>query len=436
MTSAIRTALRYTGRVDDLCPLDRQSFFNRSIDNDELVGYSVRKIIETVRSRGDDALTEMARTYDGVDLSAIEVPREKIRQALKDLNPSLRSALTRAARNIDRVHAAQRPLATRVEVEPEVVVVRRPDALNRVGIYAPGGSASYMSSVLMCAVPARIAGVKEIVMCSPPQSDGLPSRELLAAAAIAGVDRVFAIGGAGAVAAMAFGTETVPRVEKIVGPGNAYVAEAKVQVAPVVGIDSPAGPSELLVIADEAATPEVIALEMLAQAEHDARAVVICIAIGNDAAGRIAASLDELIDSQVRRDIIVESLAARGGIVVVDSRDEAISIANVFAAEHLLIATRDAAQLADASRSAGSVFIGESSSVAFGDYLTGGNHVLPTGGLSRSYSGLSTLDFIRWTTTQTVSVEAARRLGADVSRLALSEGLPAHSAAAAGWSDR
>jgi histidinol dehydrogenase len=436
MMQSTRTALRFTGRIDDLNPLDRKSFFDRSIQSDDLVTYNVRKIIESVRARGDDALLEMARTYDGVELVSVEVPRDTIRQSLKQLDPALESALTRAARNIDQVHSAQLPTATRVEVEPGVVVTRRPDPLTRVGIYAPGGTASYMSSVLMCAVPARVAGVKEIVMCSPPQADALPSTELLAAAAIAGVDRVFAIGGAGAIAAMAYGTDTVPRVDRIVGPGNAYVAEAKVQVAPVVGIDCPAGPSELLVIADDSATPDVIAREMLAQAEHDTRAVVICVAVGNEVAEKVAASLDELIDEQVRRDIILESLASRGGILVVDSEDEAIRIANVFAAEHLLIATRNSLRLADESRSAGSVFIGETSSVAFGDYLSGGNHVLPTGGLGRSYSGLSTPDFIRWTTRQSVSVDAARKLASDVSRLAISEGLPAHAAAAESWSDR
>jgi len=436
MISSTRTALRFSGRLDDLSPVDRKSFFDRSIQSDDLVTYNVRKIIESVRARGDDALLEMARAYDGVELLSVEVPRETIRQSLKQLDPALESALTRAARNIERVHAPQVPSAMTVEVEPGVVITRRPDSLTRVGIYAPGGTASYMSSVLMCAVPARVAGVQEIVMCSPPQADGLPSKELLAAAAIAGVDRVFVIGGAGAIAAMAYGTETVPRVDRIVGPGNAYVAEAKVQVAPVVGIDCPAGPSELLVIADDSATPEVVAREMLAQAEHDTRAVAICIAVGSEVAEKVAGSLDELIDGQVRRDIIVESLASRGGIVVVDSEDEAIGIANVFAAEHLLIATRNASRLADESRSAGSVFVGETSSVAFGDYLSGGNHVLPTGGLGRSYSGLSTLDFIRWTTTQNVSIDAARRLSGDVWRLAISEGLPAHAAAAESWGDR
>ena len=259
----------------------------------------------------------------------------------------------------------------------------------------------------MGAIPARVAGVGEVVVCSPPTSSGEPSRVILAAAELGGVDRVFAVGGAGAIAAMAYGTRTIPRVDRIVGPGNAYVAEAKLQVASVVGIDSPAGPSELLVIADRTADPASMAREVMAQAEHDPLAAVI----------------------------IDESLAARGALLVAQSVDEAVALANEWAPEHLLLAVSDPAGAFDGVRGAGTVFFGEASSVVFGDYLTGANHVLPTGGLARSYSGLSTMDFVRWTTYQRVDPAAARRLAADTAAFATAEQLPAHAAAAAAWGD-
>jgi histidinol dehydrogenase len=282
----------------------------------------------------------------------------------------------------------------------------------------------------MSAVPARIAGVAETVLCSPPDASGSPSPLVLAAAEIAGVDRVFAIGGAGAIAAMALGTATVPRVDRIVGPGNAYVAEAKLQLCGFVAIDAPAGPSELLVIADDSVAPDSIAAEMLAQAEHDPSACVVALAIGDVVAERIVAALAAAIDEQPRRTIIAEALSARGAVLAVESRAEATAFANAYAPEHLLLATDDAASLVPSIRNAGTVFVGARSSVAFGDYMSGANHVLPTGGLARAYSGLSTSDFFRWTTIQTIEPQAARSLADDVARLADAERLPAHAAAA------
>jgi len=287
----------------------------------------------------------------------------------------------------------------------------------------------------MGAIPARVAGVPEIVLCSPPGKNGLPPSSILAAAEIAGIDRVFAIGGAGAIAAMALGTKTVPRVDKIVGPGNAFVAEAKIQLASVVAFDSPAGPSELVVIADDSANPVVIARELLAQAEHDPRAVVLAIGIGDQIAEKIEAALARVAESAARRDIIAESLATRGGIVSVRDVSEAVATSNGFAPEHLMIATRNPAAIVNAIRNAGTVFLGETSSVAFGDYLTGANHVLPTGGLARSYSGLSTLDFFRWTTWQSVTRHGASALAADTAAFAECEGLVGHADAARGWGE-
>jgi histidinol dehydrogenase len=406
---------------------------DRSSSPDKEVAGITAAIIERVRDEGDDALLAFAREFDGVELSTLEVPRDVIRAAFDSFDQHTRGVMQRAARNIERVHREWLPKEQQVEVEPGVIVGRRPDPLSHVGIYAPGGRAAYPSSVLMGAIPARVAGVLEIVLCSPPGKNGLPPSSILAAAEIAGVDRVFAIGGAGAIAAMALGTKTVPRVDKIVGPGNVFVAEAKLQLASVVAFDSPAGPSELVVIADDSADPVVIARELLAQAEHDPRAIVLAIAIGEDVAEKIEAALARVVQSSARRKIIAESLAAGSGIVSVVDVSEAVAAANGFAPEHLMIATRNPAAIVNTIRNAGTVFLGETSSVAFGDYLTGANHVLPTGGLARSYSGLSTLDFFRWTTWQSVTRDGASALAADTAAFAECEGLHGHADAARGW---
>jgi histidinol dehydrogenase len=283
-------------------------------------------------------------------------------------------------------------------------------------------------------VPARVAGVGEIILCSPPSREsGAPSDVVLAAAALAGADRVFALGGAGAVAAMAYGTASVPRVDRIVGPGNAYVAEAKLQVSNVVAIDSPAGPSELLVLCDESADPSLVAREMLAQAEHDPLAAVVALTASAHHARAIADALAAQLFDQPRAEICRAALEGQGAVLWAASPAERIAFANAYAAEHLLLlvdALDDAlAQL----RNAGTVFVGPSASVAFGDYMTGANHVLPTGGLARSYSGLSTLDFVRWTTYQRVTVDAAAQLADAVGVFADAERLPGHALAARAW---
>jgi histidinol dehydrogenase len=338
--------------------------------------------------------------------------------------------MERAARNIAAAATADMPTPSECETEPGITVGRRPRPLRRVGVYAPGGRAAYPSSVLMGAVPARVAGVAEVVVCSPPLRNGLPSDAVLAAAALANVDRVFAIGGAGAIAAMAYGTVSVPRVDRIVGPGNAYVAEAKLQVTGAVAIDAPAGPSELLIVADDSCDANRIALELIAQAEHDPRACSVAVVAGGATAAHLRLAIDDQLARADRADIVRESLAANGGVIEAVSLDAAIAFANAYAPEHLLIATRDDTTVLDRVRTAGTVFLGQSASVAFGDYCTGANHVLPTGGLARCYSGLSVLDFIRWTTYQRVTPRAAASLAPDVATFAEAEGLPGHAAAA------
>ena len=327
-------------------------------------------------------------------------------------------------------HEAQRPDPVRLEVEPGVVLERRWSPLEAVGVYAPGGRASYPSSVLMGVIPARVAGVRDVVVCSPPADDGLPPRAVLAAAALGGATRVFALGGAGAVAAMAFGTDSVPSVAAIVGPGNQWVTEAKRQVAGDVQIDSPAGPSEVLVGATEGADPERIALELIAQAEHDPEAAVALVTPSEGLVNAVRRSLETLVPQAPRRDVVLPALATRGGLVVTDSLDEALAFASAYGAEHLAIYTDDPWEDARRVVTAGTVFLGEASAVAFGDYLTGANHVLPTAGLSASYSGLSTMNFVRSYTVQALTTEAAGAMARDVATLAIEEGLPGHAAAA------
>lgn len=430
MSAATQALMRFSGPIADLSDTERSALFDRSTTSDDSIRSATTALLADVRARGDDALRAMAARFDGVDLDALEVSRDARRRALDALDRPLRAAMERAARNIATVHEGSRPRATRIESEPGVVIVRRPDPLTRVGVYAPGGRAAYPSSVLMGAVPARVAGVSEVILCSPPDASGAPSPLVLAAAEIAGVDRVFAVGGAGAIAAMAFGTDTIPRVDRIVGPGNAYVAEAKLQVCGYVGIDSPAGPSELLLIADASASPTAVALELIAQAEHDPLACVVAVLLGATTADRVRAALAAEIERQPRRDIIAQSLASRGALLTAASDEEAVAFANAYAPEHLSIVVERPEAIVASLRNAGTIFVGPTTSVAFGDYMTGANHVLPTGGLARSYSGLSTLDFIRWTTIQTATSDAAGALAGDVAVFAEAEGLPGHASAA------
>src|SRR5215207_4909244 len=363
--------LRFGGALRDLGPAERRALRERTTSADDGVRERTAAIVRRVRDEGDRALRALALELDRVALDALEVERGLWDEALEALPAELRAALERAQRNIARAHEAFRPQAGEVETEPGVVVGRRPDPLGRVGVYAPGGRAAYPSSLLMGAVPARVAGVGEVIVCSPPGPTGTPAAVVLAAAALAGVDRVFALGGAGAIAAMAYGTASVPRVDRIVGPGNAYVAEAKLQVAGVVAIDSPAGPSELLVVCDDSADPALVAREMLAQAEHDPLAAIVAVTASASAARAVVAALEAQLPAQPRAEICRAALEAQGAVLWVDSLAEGIAFANRYAAEHVQLSVNEPAQgpLLERLRNAGTVFVGESSSVAFGDYM-------------------------------------------------------------------
>jgi histidinol dehydrogenase len=431
------TLLRFVGSAAELdrTPDVRSALFSRALPGNGAVRSATMGIVERVQHQGDIALRALAREFDGVELDELEVPLAECRSALESLDRSLRTALERAARNIATAHRAFLPAATEVQTEPGVFVGRRADPLDAVGVYAPGGRGAYPSSVLMGVIPARIAGVQRVILCSPPGSDGLPSPVVLAAAEIAGADRVFALGGAGAIAAMAFGTETVPRVCRIVGPGNAFVAEAKLQVqaSGAVAIDSPAGPSELLVIADATVRPTTVAREMLAQAEHDPWTSVALITDDESLARAVVDELGRGVTAQPRGDLIIEALRGRSAVIWTSSLAQAVVMAAEFAPEHLMLAGTRAELLLDDVRNAGTVFVGEQSSVAYGDYITGANHVLPTGGAARSYSGLSTVDFMRWTTYQRIDRSAASRLASDTGLMADGEQLAGHAMAARAW---
>ncbi|HSM36041.1 MAG TPA: histidinol dehydrogenase [Longimicrobiales bacterium] len=424
----VRLAAR--GRLADLDADARAALLTRGRSDDADLRAAVEAIVSDVRGRGDAALRDLAARYDGVTLGSIEVPDRALRDALAALDSPVRAALERAAARIAAFHEAARPGPSVYQAGEGIRLERRFEALRRAGVYAPGGRASYPSSVLMCALPARAAGVEEVLLCSPPGADGLPPPLVLAAAAIAGVDRVFALGGAGAVAALAYGTETVPAVDCVVGPGNAWVAEAKRQVAGRVVTDAPAGPSEILILADATADPALLAAEMLAQAEHDPDASAVLVALDETTAAAVEAELARQLSEQARRDVAARALAAGGAILTASAPAEALAFAAAYAPEHLSLVLSDPARLLPRIRHAGTVFVGQPSSVVFGDYLTGANHTLPTGGLSRAWSGLSTETFLRAFTVQTLSEAGAASLAGAAALLAEREGLPAHAAAA------
>ncbi len=400
----------------------------RPADSPELED-RVRGILRRVRSEGDTALLEMARAFDGVDLRSLEVPTERWTEAAERLEGRLRRDLAEAAANIAAFHRAQIPEEIQLTVRPGVTLGRRSVPLARVGVYAPGGRAAYPSSVLMGVVPARVAGVEEVVVCSPPGERGTPSDEVMAACLIGGASRLFAIGGAGAIGALAFGTESVPKVHAIVGPGNRYVTEAKRQVAGDLVIDSPAGPSEVLVLADGSASPRLCALELICQAEHDPEASVALVTDSQALLTRLRPVLRDELSRAPRRPIAESALAGYGALLLAGSWAEALSFARAYAPEHLAIYSRDPKSDMGKVPTAGTVFLGEAASVAFGDYITGANHVLPTGGLARSFSGLSTLHFLRMFTWQEITPEAAVAMGDAVARMAEAENLPGHAEA-------
>ncbi|MDR2113637.1 MAG: histidinol dehydrogenase [Candidatus Accumulibacter sp.] len=414
--------------------LDALRAFDRA--QDAAVDQAVAAILADVRERGDPAVLDYTRRFDRVaarSLAELELSRAALEGALEALAETQRTALEAAAQRIEAYHRRQ-TLASWHYEETEgalagTLLGQKVTPLDRVGLYVPGGKAAYPSSVLMNAIPAKVAGVGELVM-TVPTPDGEKNSLVLAAAAIAGVDRVFCIGGAQAIGGLAYGTRTLPRVDKIVGPGNAYVAAAKRRVFGVVGIDMIAGPSEILVICDGAADPDWVAMDLFSQAEHDelAQAILLC----PDAAHveRVAASLDRLLPAMPRREIIRAALENRGALIAVRDLDEACEIANRIAPEHLELSLADAERWVDRIRHAGAIFIGPYASESLGDYCAGPNHVLPTSGSARFSSPLGVYDFQKRSSLIRVSRQGAATLGRIASILATGEGLPAHARSA------
>jgi len=399
---------------------------------DPAVDATVARIIADVRARGDAALLEYTRQLDGVEatsVAALEIPAAEMRDAFAALPEQVRSALQTAASRIRAFHERQKLESWSYRDADGSEFGQRVSALDRVGIYVPGGKAAYPSSVLMSAIPAHVAGVGEIVMVVPTPG-GTRNPLVLAAAHLAGVTRAFTIGGAQAIAALAYGTATIPPVDKICGPGNAYVAAAKRRVFGAVGIDMIAGVSEVLVIADESANADWVAMDLFAQAEHDELAQAILVTPDANLIDAVAASARRQLASMPRRAIIAASLANRGALIKVRDLDEACAVANRVAPEHLELAVADPAALLPKIRHAGAIFMGHHSSEALGDYCAGPNHVLPTGRTARFSSPLGVYDFQKRSSVLAVSIEAARMLGSVAVTLADGEGLPAHAQSA------
>ena len=389
-------------------------------------------ILRDVRARGDAAVLEYTRRFDRVevaDASALELPRAELEAALAGLAPARRDALEAAAARVHDYHRHQLAQSWSYVDADGTRLGQKVGPLDRVGLYVPGGKAAYPSSVLMNAIPAKVAGVPELVMVTPTPG-GVRNPLVLAAAAIAGVDRVFTIGGAQAVGALAYGTATVPAVDKIVGPGNAYVAEAKRRVFGTVGIDMIAGPSEILVICDGGTDPDWIAMDLFSQAEHDELAQAILLCPGAAYLDAVHAAIRRLLPTMPRRDVIAASLAGRGALVKVRSLEEACEIANRIAPEHLEISTAEPQRWADRIRHAGAMFLGPWTSESLGDYCAGPNHVLPTMRTARFSSPLGVYDFQKRSSLIEVSEKGARVLGAIASELAHGEGLQAHARSA------
>jgi histidinol dehydrogenase len=396
-----------------------------------VVAAAVRAIIATVRRDGDAALRRFTRKFDGVALRALRVTEAEFAAAEKSLSRADKAALRTAYRNLHTFHAAQRPLPLRLETTPGVICEKTVRPIGRIGLYVPGGSAPLPSTALMLGVPSQLAGNPRRVLCTPPDRRGAVNPWILCAARLCGLTEVFKLGGAQAIAALAYGTASVPKCDKLFGPGNAFVTEAKQQVArdaAGAAIDLPAGPSEVLVIADHRATPGFVAADLLSQAEHGPDSQVMLVAFSENLAGRVSAALARQLATLPRAAIARRALA-RSRIFLAASRAEAVEIANAYAPEHLILQVAGPrAWLADIT-AAGSVFLGDWTPESLGDYASGTNHVLPTYGWARACSGLGLADFQRTMTVQTASRAGLRRLGPVVERLALAEGLAAHQRA-------
>ena len=401
--------------------------FNRSKLDAEGVMGTVKDIISTVKKGGDTALRQYTKKFDGADLSLIRVDDDIINNSFENLDENLIKALEKAANNIANFHKAQIPDEWMIEVDEGVMAGQIIRPLDSVGCYIPGGRAVYPSTILMTVIPARIAGVSRIICCTPPQPNGSVSDVVLAAAKVAGATEIYKVGGAQAIAAMAYGTESIPNVDKIVGPGNIFVTAAKKLVYGDVDIDFPAGPSEVLIIADENSNPDYIAIDIMAQAEHDPNAACVLVTTSETLALKVDQIINEKSGQMKRSEIITESLEKYGLIMIASSIDKAVEFSNKYAPEHLIIMTEKPEEVVKNITNAGSIFLGELTPVSAGDYGSGTNHVLPTSGCARMYSGLSAESFIKKPTVQKLNDKGVINLNEMVTTLAEYEGLYAHA---------
>ena len=406
-----------------------EEVFSRVVPEVDVTG-TVRDIITTVIRQGDQALLDYTRRFDGAELTSLEVTRQEREEAKGLVPPELLRILETAAANIRKFHAAQVRTGFILNDTDGVLMGQKVIPMDAVGIYVPGGTAAYPSTVLMDCIPAKLAGCPQVVMVTPPGKDGKINPAILAAANIAGVDRIFKVGGAQAVAALAYGTESVPRVDKIVGPGNAFVAEAKRQVFGQVAIDMIAGPSEILVVADATADPKYVAADLLSQAEHDKLASAVLVTDSMALAEAVQAEVEKQLLTLPRQEIARTSIDKNGKIIVADSLDAAIEISNAIAPEHLELSVDNPFDYLDKIRHAGSVFMGKYCPEALGDYLAGPNHTLPTSGTARFSSPLSVDDFVKKTQYTYYTADALKKVAKDIAFFAETEGLSAHARSA------
>ncbi len=409
--------------------VETKDIFARAVPEVDVAAV-VSDIIDNVRKNGDKALFEYCKKFDGATLNALAVSEAEIEEAFAAVEPKFIEILKKAAANIRKFHEKQVRNSFIINDENGIVIGQKVIPVDRAGLYVPGGTAAYPSTVLMDAIPAKIAGVREVVMVTPPSKDGKVNPVILAAAKIAGIDRIFKVGGAQAVAALAYGTESVPKVDKIVGPGNAYVAEAKKQVYGVVSIDMIAGPSEILIVADGNTNPRHAAADLLSQAEHDKMASAVLVTDSVELAKAVQAELEVQIPKLLRAEIARVSIDNCSKIIVADTLDRAIDIANEIAPEHLELLVDNPFDYLDAIRHAGSIFMGRNCPEALGDYFAGPNHTLPTSGTAKFSSPLSVDDFVKKTQYTYYTRDALKRVANDVAFFAEKEGLTAHAKSA------
>ena len=399
---------------------------NRRVDSVLDVEEDVAKIIASVRKNGDEAVLGFVKKFDGATLSKLEITSEEWDEGCEQVDSADRAAIGKAAMRVREFHRKRIPSSWEMREEGGGYMGQRVRPLSRVGLYVPGGTAVYPSSVIMNAIPASVVEVPEILMATPPEDDGTIRPEVLMAARVAGVHRVFKMGGAHAIAALAYGTETVPRVDKITGPGSVWVATAKKQVFGQVGIDSEAGPTEVCIVADRSATPAWLAADLISQAEHDELAQAILITHVKGLVPRVQEQITRQLKDLDREKIATKSIKNRGAIIVTKSLEESIKLSEEYASEHLVLAVEDPEKISKEIGNAGAIFMGHYTPVAVGDYMAGPNHVLPTGGTSRFFSPLGVDDFLKRTSFMKFEPPKLRELGADIVRLANVEGLTGH----------